>query len=170
MNRIHCVARCTRVFVGVGDIEAEAGPLIVARLEELKEELAREPQRATHPPVPDFVGRRAKLQRRRDKYLEAFAEDLMNKDELRARMARLDADALRIDGEEQATLRPSPLGDPGARRAVLREVGAIARAWGKASPEARREIVGHLAMSAKLKRGKPLRFVWRPAEELLETP
>jgi len=163
-----CAHNCTRVYVRVRDIEAEAGPLIVARLEELKEELAREPKRAARAPMPDFAGRRARLQRRREKYLDAFADELMTKQELRVRIAKLDADILHIDGEEQAATRPNPLADASARRAVLREVGAIASAWGKARPEARREIVGHLASAARLSRGKAPGFVWRSAGELLD--
>jgi DNA invertase Pin-like site-specific DNA recombinase len=164
-----CFRKCVAGgYVPVPDVEAQAGPSIVARLEELKEELAREPKRLASVPVKDFAGRRAKLQRRREKFLEAFADDLMSKDELRARLSKLDAEALRIDGEEQAALRPSLLADAGARRAVLREVGVIAKAWGKATLEKRREIVGHLAVSVRIATGKRPRFAWRPAEELLQ--
>jgi len=163
-----CAHKCGAAYVSVRDVEADAGRIVVARLDELKEELAREPKRAARAPVSDFAGRRARLQRRREKYLDAFADELMTKEELRARMTKLDAEALRIDGEEQAATRPSPLADAGARRAVLREVGAIARAWGKARPEARREIVGHLASAARVSSDKAPRFVWRSAEELLE--
>jgi hypothetical protein len=84
-------------------------------------------------------------------------------------MARIDADALRIDGDEQAALRPSPLADARARRALLREVGVISKAWAKARPEERRTIVGHLASAARVAPGKAPGFVWRPAEELHET-
>ena len=167
-----CSARGPRVttgsFVRVDAVEAKAELLIVARLEELREELAREPKFPARPPAQDFAGRRAQLQRRREKYLDAFGDGLMSKEELRTRIAKLDIDALRIDGEEQEALRPSPLADEGARRAVLREVGAIARAWRKAAPEARREIVGHLASAARVTPDKPPIFVWRAAEELRE--
>ena len=154
-------------YVVVRNVEVAAGPIVVARLEDLKEELAREPEPAARGRVPDFAGHRAKLQRRREKYLDAFADELMTKDELRARMAKLDAESLRIDGEEQAIMRPSRLADASARRAVLREVGAIARAWSKARPEARREIVEHLAIAARVAPDKAPRFVWRSPEELV---
>ena len=81
-------------------------------------------------------------------------------------MAKLDAALLQVDGEEHAATRPSPLGTEKVRRAVLREVGAIRKAWVGATPEARRKIVGHLAVSALLVAGKPCEFVWRTAEEL----
>jgi hypothetical protein len=43
----------------------------------------------------------------------------------------------------------------------------IAKAWRLATAEARREIVGHLATLARMASGKPLRFTWRTAEELV---
>jgi DNA invertase Pin-like site-specific DNA recombinase len=165
-----CSHACAKGCVRVRDVEAQANPLIVARLKELKEELAREPKRAARAPVPDFGARRAQLQRRRDKYLEAFADDLMTREELRTRMSKLDADALRIDGEEHAATRSTPLTDPSARRSALREVGVIAKAWARARPEARREIVGHLALSARMGPGEQApTFEWRSAQDLATT-
>lgn len=81
-------------------------------------------------------------------------------------MAKLDAAMVQIDGEEHAATRPSALESSETRRAVLREVGTIRKAWGKATPEARRKIVGHLVESALLVAGKPAEFVWRSAEDL----
>ena len=121
---------------------------------------------ATKAPAADFAQRRAKLQRRRERYLEAYADEHMTRDELRTAMAKLDALTLQLDGEEHAANRPNPLGTEKVRRAVLREVGAIRRAWRGATPEARRKIVGHLAESALIVAGKPCEFVWRSAEEL----
>jgi hypothetical protein len=163
-----CSRRCTRTFVRVQDVEEQAGPLIVARLEQLKEELAREPKRETNVAARDFTAQRARLQRRREKYLEAFADELMTKDELRARVSKLDAEMLRIDGDEQESLRPNPLADVAVRRAVLREVGAIARAWATAKPEARRQIVGHLAVAARIAPKRAPKFAWRSPKELRE--
>jgi hypothetical protein len=155
-------------YLPVHTVEADAEPMILERLEELREELAREPKRPPHrpPAAANFAQRRAKVQRRRERYLEAYADEHMTREELRAAMAKLDASILQIDGEEHAANRPSPLNEPKARRAVLREVGAIRKAWGRATPEAKRKIVGHLAESALLVAGKPCAFVWRSAEEL----
>ena len=137
------------------------------RLEELREELGREPARpAAKTPPTDFTERRARLQRRRGKYLEAFADELMSREELRAAMAKLDASLLQLEGEEHAAKRPNPLGEEKVRRSVLREVGMIRKAWGRATPEARRKIVGHLVEVANIVAGKPCEFVWRSAEEL----
>lgn len=155
--------------VAVRVIEAEAEPLILVRLDELREELAREPERKPIRIVADFAARRAKLQRKRERYHEAFADGLMTREELRAKIVKLDHEALRLDAEEQAAKRTSPLADAALRRAALREVGVIAKAWARATPEERRKIVGHLATNVALKVGCPPRFAWRSAEELAET-
>jgi hypothetical protein len=170
-----CCKRCTSkgsrantgAHIPVRALEADAEPMILERLEELREELAKEPRHhPTKAPAADFAQRRAKLQRRRERYLEAYADEHMTRDELRIAMAKLDALALHLDGEEHAATRPSPLATEQVRRAVLREVGAIRNAWRRATPEARRKIVGHLVESALLVSGKPAEFVWRSAEEL----
>src|SRR5258708_14943483 len=51
-------------------------------------------------------------------------------------------------------LRPSPLVGPAVRRSTRREIGVIAKAWTPARPEARREIVGHLATFGTHRRGQ----------------
>jgi hypothetical protein len=162
-----CSHRCTPRHVPVRPIEAAAEPLILERLEELRDELAREPKRAPiKAPLADLAQRRGKLQRRRERYLEAYADEHMTRDELRSAMAKLDAALLRLDGEEHAAKQPSPLASEKVRRSVLREVGTIRKAWARATPEARRKIVTHLAESALIVAGKPCEFVWRTAEEL----
>lgn len=116
----------------------------------------------------DTGERRARLQRRRERYLEAYADEHMTRDELRDAMAKLDAELVRLDGADAATRRPDPLADPGRRRAMLREVGAIRRAWASARPEAKRRIVGHLATAARMAAGQAVSFVWRTTEELAD--
>ncbi|MGH7436651.1 MAG: recombinase family protein, partial [Polyangiaceae bacterium] len=162
--------RNTGSFVAVRAVEAQAEPLIVARLAELREELAREPKRDPRPVAMDFSQQREKLQRRRDKYLEAFADELISRDELRVKLGKVDSQILDIDANELASRRPKPLADPSARRVVLREVAAIRTAWGRAEPSAKRAIVGQLVTSVRVATGSDLQFVWRTAEELAQHP
>lgn len=155
--------------VAVREVEALAEPLIVARLEELKEELGREPAPGRAPKVqPDGSNRKVKLARKRERFIEAFGEGFIDRDELRERLTKIDDETRRLDADEQAAQRPSALTDPRTRRATLREVAAIRRAWTRAQPEARREIVRHLAISAGLVVDKAPAFVWRSAEQLAE--
>ncbi|MGA2450581.1 MAG: recombinase family protein [Polyangiaceae bacterium] len=162
----HCFKGCPG-YVPVQAVEAAAEPLIVARLQDLREELARAPEPVQAAPQPDYADRRAKLQRRREKYLDAFADELMTRDELRAALGKLDDDALKIDAAEQEAKRLMPTLDRKARRETLRSVNVIARAWKLAKPEARRELVGHLATQARIAQGHRPAFTWRPVEELV---
>ena len=165
-----CSHSCSSRYVAVRAIELEAEPLIVARLEELREELAREPagEPAATPNVAELVERRARLGRKRQRLLEAFADEHMTRDELREAMGRLDGELLRLDAEEAAGRRQSPLADPAARRAALRELGAIRRAWTSATPAAKRQITSHLVVAVHLVAGAAPVFSWRSAEELAE--
>jgi site-specific DNA recombinase len=163
-----CSHRCKPGgHIRVGNVEAAAEPLIVARLEELGEQLARDPKPdIASRPATDFSHKRAKLNSKRERYLEAFSEGLMSKEELRISLTKVDDHMLKIEAAEEASKRTSPLADKKIRRAILKEVGVIKRAWRSASPQARREIVGHLATAASMAQGKTLRFQWRSAEEL----
>jgi hypothetical protein len=49
---------------------------------------------------------------------------------------------------------------------VLREVRVIAKAWSKETPKAKREIVGHLVVEARLAKGEAPVITWRSAEDL----
>jgi hypothetical protein len=134
---------------------------------ELREELAAEPKKPEpKKPAADLGERRARLQRRREKHLEAHAADLMTLDELRAAVAKLDVERLRLDGEEHAARRTNPLGTPAVRRSTLLKVGVIRRAWAKATPEQKRAIVGDLAHEVRIAVGKQCAFTWWSAEEL----
>ena len=161
-----CVHKCTRSYVPVREVEAAAEPLVVARLEELRALLAAEPVgRPVTRLGADVATRRAKLASMRDVYVDQNAEGIITRETLLAKLAKLDAQGLKLDALEHAR-RTSPLDDPKTRRAALREVGAIAKAWGLATPEERRRIVGHLATAAALTKGEAPRFTWRSAEEL----
>lgn len=163
-----CTKSCSTKFVRVDTTEREAEPLILERLEELRAELASEPKAPRPTPAADYAERRARLQKKRERFLEAFGDGLMTRDELRAAMSKLDAEGLRLDAAEKAAHRVAPLDDPATRRAALREVSTIRRAWKSATPEERREIVGVLATHARFASGKPVSFTWRPAEDLAE--
>lgn len=77
-------------------------------------------------PIADVAGTRAKLARRRARYLELAASDLMTDDELRAALTRVD--------DELRGLAEAPRGGP-ERRAIARELAvSVAVAPGVAAP------------------------------------
>jgi site-specific DNA recombinase len=162
-----CFRKCTSRYVPVRKVEQEAEPMILARLAELRSELAKEPEKEPTKLAADIVGRRAKVQQKRGRFLEAFGDGLMTREELRSRMAKLDTEALALDALEQAERRPNPLDDVKVRRSVLAHLAMLAAGWGAATPEVRREMVTTLATSVGLTAGSPPSFIWKTAEELI---
>jgi site-specific DNA recombinase len=173
-----CLAKCrakgprkrTAAYIPVRDVDAAFSPLMVERLTELRAELAKgdEPKPKKTAPT-DLAERRAKLQRKREKYLEAFSEELMTREELRSRMAKLDAERLRLDAQEASDNAPRPLADVKVRREMLRHVKALEHAWKHAEPAQRRELTNRLALSVALAAGKAPAPKWRGVEDLLAT-
>ena len=163
-----CARRCVTRFVPVRAAEAEASVAILLRLQELRAELANPPKASDHPPAVDSTVRRAALQRRRERFVEAFADDLMSKDDLRAALGKVDAEVSRLDASERAVPKPPALADSKVRREVLREIREISTAWEGSTQAERRKIAGHLATSAHLAAGQPVRMTWRTAEELAQ--
>jgi DNA invertase Pin-like site-specific DNA recombinase len=162
-----CAHHCTTRYINVRVVEAEAATLVLARLEELRDELAREPDvRTPSRPVIDVSERRAKLIKRRERFLEAFADAMMSRDELRAALAKLDGQGLELDAIEAAQRRPSPLANEKTRRSVLRNVDQIRRAWTAAPPSTQRAIVSRLIRAARMAAGVDLHVDWRTVEEL----
>lgn len=173
--RLHyyrCRARCMNAtsratngsYVPVLEVERAFAPLVVARLGELREELAKGHDKPRA--VVDHTEKRAKLARRRERYLEAYADETMTRDELRAAMAKLDAELMRLEAEESAANRPDALAEPKVRREMLREMDALAKAWRRARPELRRALVNQLCSAVKLVAGQEPRPVWRSLADL----
>lgn len=162
----HCFAKCNSHYVPVNAIEEEAGPLVVARLAELRELIASRSEPVPSSPIVDYAAKRARLRQRRDRHLEAYADGHMSRDDLRVKMAKLDDEQHRIDAEEAADVKPSALADKAVRIEVVRSIAVIEKAWRLAAPAIRREIVEQLASAAHITVGAPLRFTWRSPEDL----
>ena len=146
-----CTGRCTPRYVPVRDVEEQAAPMVLARLVELREELARDPE----PPRarPADAERRAKLQAKRARFLELYADGVMGREELRSAVARVDADLARVE--------PEAAPDPAVRRALLRQVAELQRAWERSGPRRRRKIVAELVVAFLVAPGQPPEPRWR---------
>lgn len=159
-----CSKRCTSSYVPVRIVEAAMGSLVVRRLGELREELAKgdEPK-----PVPkvDCSEQRAKLARKRERYLEAFADGHTSRVELAAALARLDAERLKLDAKEGASKASSVLADARVRRETLASVGTMAKVWKLATGEERRQIVNLLASSVGIEAGAEPQPAWFSRED-----
>lgn len=153
-----CARRCGAPTVRQPDAEAAASELVLARLEEIAELLAA-PVDADVRPVRDVAAVRARLGQRRERHLEAHADGLISIDDLRTRLARVDAELARLDAD---TRQPAPAD----RRAVLRDVRTLRRAWERLRGEDRRAIVRQLCTEARLARGEAPVMTWRDTEKL----
>lgn len=159
-----CSHRCTSRYVAVKSIDAKVEPLVVARLVELKELLAEGPA-PVKAPVIDLVARREKLERRRAKYIEAFADDSMTRSELRERMAKLDAERLALDAEQQKVISP-PLASAEVRREILRDVAELASRWARAGGATKRAAMNILAVQVRMRADAPPVVIWKTPEDL----
>jgi DNA invertase Pin-like site-specific DNA recombinase len=157
-----CGAPCSPRHVRRDAVEAAATPLVLARLYELRAELAREPESA--PRIVDQTDARVRLARRRARYLEAYADEAMSRDELRAALARVDAELHRLAA---AVPVESPLRRPDVRRDALAAVDVLQRAWTLATGPERRAIVRELAERVTFAHGVEPVAVWRSAAALV---
>lgn len=156
-----CGRRCRRRYVPVALAEEKVGPLVLERLAELREELARPPK--SKGPTIDFGARRRRLQQRRERYLDAHADGLMTLAELRAALAKVDEERLRLDAEAASS---TPVLDAETKRTTLRELATLEQAWRRATPALRREIVARLAVRVGVAEDGSVQPVWRPLAEL----
>jgi len=157
-----CARNCQHAFIRQDAVEAAASDMVLARLREMREELAR--PRTMRASAPDFAEQRAAVARKRARLLDAFAAGVMTVDELRSRTDKLDDERLRIDAEEQRVCRHR---SPRETRAALRELATLEAAWRRADGPRRRGIVRELVVRAALLPGEPPAIVWREAEDLV---
>ena len=161
-----CYAKCTSHFVRVDGVEEAADRMVADRLVELRAELARAGEAAPKASVSpaEIEASRRKLDRKRERYVEAFADGAISRDQLRAAMSKLDDQRTRIDAIASAA---EPV-TPKQVSAVLADVTMMRRAWDSARPTERRIIVESLAKSALLAAGRAPRFEWYSVDELAQ--
>lgn len=169
-----CFARCrskgarvtTGAYVPVGLVEALFSVQVLERLEALREELAKTPSASTLEKEPDYAERLERIAKKRARHLDAHADFLMTRDELRAALDKLEVERQRIEADQHEARARGLVSEPEVRHTVFREVTAIRDAWSRTTPEERREIVNQLALSVAVASGQPPRPVWRPTDEL----
>jgi DNA invertase Pin-like site-specific DNA recombinase len=152
----------TGTFVRVDMVEPLFSPFVIERLSELREEIAKGSEPSSTRLV-SFDDKKAKLLRRRQRHLEAHADDLMTGDELRAALTRLDEELLKISASEA---RLPKRVEPEERRERLREIATLEQAWLRATPVLRRRIVNLLAEKVLISTEQAPVPVWRPKESI----
>lgn len=167
-NYYRCASICGANYVNVAEVEEMAGPLVLARLAELREYIARGPAApGSGARAVDAVSKRERILLRRSRVTELFEMGDITRDELRTRMSKLDAELARVEVED-ASQRPSPsLATPKARRAALKSLDMIEMAWAKATPATRRRLVDAMATKALVAAHEPPVFEWRTLDKML---
>ena len=163
--------RCLRACPGskymrVREIDPVVADMTLSRLTELREELGR----GHEPPKPaktvDFTAERVRLQKKRERFLEAFSDAGMTKPELLSALAKVDEARTRIDAKEATQRRPAALQDPGIRREALRHIDTIRAAWKNANGATRREVLREFAHAVRVEHGRDPVVEWRTPEEI----
>jgi site-specific DNA recombinase len=154
--------RCAARYVRVDATEQACDALVLARLTELRAELAKPPKEPSGPRVVDVEEQRSRLAAKRARTVDAFTEGMIPHPEFRERIARLDEERTKLD----ALAAERPKATLSARRETLRSLAALTRAWKIAGPPIRRSIVARLATRLEIAAGKAPQFVWRSADDL----
>ncbi len=169
-NYYRCSHRCTsngtRATTGsytiVEDVEELARSLVLKRLTTLRSDLAKTPEPSRV--AVDVEARRERLQRKRERYQEAFADGSMTRDELRTAMVKLDAERLRLDAEDAEQRKPQP--SKAERREALRVVAKLRGEFWEASRVSQRAMVNQLVEAMFITNGKEPVPSWKPAESV----
>ena len=157
-----CRARCGARWVPVRLAESACDPIIVARLQTMAADLARPSVAA--PAKVDTVAQLAKLNRKRERTLDLFAEGAIDRTEMRKRLDAIAVDRTRVEAVALASAGPSP--EEARRR--LANVEMVALAWTNANGIERRELVRALVQTVTLVRDSAPIVVWRSDAEMRE--
>lgn len=155
--------RCThgcKPYRRVEPLDAEVSDLVLARLVELRAHLAGTRKRVA--PATDHTAERERLRKKRERYLEAFADAGMTKAELRAALARVDEQRTRLDAKEAEQAREV---SDDAVRAALTKIASVQLAWSRADAVTRRLVLHELATVVSVGPAGTV-VTWRTPEEI----
>jgi len=163
--------RCHRACPGshymqVKHFDPLVADMTLARLVELRDELGRGPEPQKPAKTVDFVAERVRLQKKRERFLEAFSDAGMTKAELVASLAKVDEARTRLESKAAQQARPSPLENAGLRREALLRIENIKTIWKRADRQVQRAALHELAHAVRIERDRDPVVEWRSAEEI----
>jgi site-specific DNA recombinase len=163
MNEKRCVAR---YVVGTAVDEA-VGALVVVRLAELGDELAR--GNLMKPADVERAEKAVKkLAAKRERLIDLYAEGTLTKTAMRRRVRDLDGERAEAEAQLGQARALSGLGGAVPQRAALRTVEGLRAAWGLATTkEARRVVELLIATPVRIARDEEPRVTWKPIAALL---
>lgn len=160
---------CKEGWIRAHDVDEEAAALAVARLVDLREELAR-PATAAAPRKPhDATATLARIEVRKRNAIDLATDGAMDAKQLRAALARLDEEAAKVrrqaDDEAREAAAAERAADPKRRAALLRDARTWRDGWAKMDVATRRVVLAALAVRVEVGR-RGVRCVWRSAADL----
>lgn len=158
-----CFKKCGRPYVRVDLAEQECSPLVEARLVELRSDLLEAKKPTPAVAVPDVKDRLEKIARRRTRFLDAYGDGLMGRDELKVQLDKLEDERLKLEAAAQV----APPVSLEQKKSVLLTVDGIRKAWTHATPQERRRFVNFFARAVGLEKGEPAKFDWFGVDELV---
>jgi Recombinase zinc beta ribbon domain/Recombinase len=160
---------CQAGYARVERVDPVAADLALARLVELRLELARpssDAVRMGETPKPiDFATRRRTLDTELTRAETLAVRGTLSEEGLRRQRERVDEERGRLAVAEAAAERAVRAGDPLLRRRVLAEVARIGEAWSRAPVELRRAVLGILVRRIVVY-PDTVRIEWKTVEEL----
>jgi site-specific DNA recombinase len=159
---------CDQPYARVAEVDAVAGALTLARLEELRHLLARGEAATTSPDEDRVAALRSSLDAakvRRGRAVSLAVDGIITRDELRTRLAAIDDEVGRLERRIADEGHRARAVDPKVRAATLADVERLRLAWDRLGVEPRRAILVRLAERIEVQNGEP-RMVWRGVDSL----
>jgi DNA invertase Pin-like site-specific DNA recombinase len=157
---------CDAPYVPVSPADAAVARLVLARLRALRGELAKPGERQPAPAEDAFTTKRDRLLARRERTVDLAADGTITRDDLAARLGRIDAEIGTLQVEEAAEGRRAALRTPRRRAEVLADLETLETAWRRATVEQRREILRRMARCVRLHVNHPPAPTWLEIEEM----
>jgi DNA invertase Pin-like site-specific DNA recombinase len=144
-------------------VDAQVDALVVARLESLRAELMQHAEAASAPKKPkiDLEGGLKRIAAKRERWLEAFGDGSLTRDELKLKIGKLEAERATLEVQAREEQERLAVVSPAERVRRQLELEGVAKLWERAGPEQRRRIIGALATRALIEPGGELRFTWK---------
>lgn len=141
---------CKARHVHAERLDALAGEAVLARLVELRRELATgRPLHEPEAPREDHAAKIAAARRKVERLITAYADETITREELRARREKLDAEIGRLETAAAKAKRDAAAARkanrPEVRADVLVQVGVLADQWDRLPVASRRKVLTMLA-------------------------
>lgn len=132
-------ARCPGPLARRDRVDRRVEELLLDRLEELKDELAKPP--STPRVGPDFAAELASVERKRGRLVDAIADGALTIEAARGKLAALEEQERLAKGRHAAHQAAQRAKRPEVRVSKLADIERVQEAWGKLTPEERRAVL-----------------------------